>query len=224
MFLVVALLAAFGCVAATKPIPSTTTCGRQVALSSEACRGRNSFGGPQVVFPVQGEVGAPGREVSESDWPDEVRHGSVLASKGGYRRTGWNNSCGRPFLSERIGAGSQGQLTALTSALSRRCSRCLEESGSADIRWYCWTSRQQVHRADRPGDHAAGRQRHHPRPGHHLHHEERRRWQTPSCQHSPVLVDDLDVVMGLSPVVPDEQHPLLLPVVHGEPARNLAAT
>jgi hypothetical protein len=52
------------------------------------------------------------------------------------------------------------------------------------------------------------------------------RWPagTPARQHLPTVVDDLDVVMGLGPVIPDEQHPLLLPVVHGEPARNLAAT
>ena len=37
-----------------------------------------------------------------------------------------------------------------------------------------------------------------------------RRWQTPSCQHSPVLVDDLDVVMGLGPIIANKDHLLLL--------------
>jgi hypothetical protein len=34
--------------------------------------------------------------------------------------------------------------------------------------------------------------------------------QPPLGQPPPVLVEDLDVVMGLGPVISDEQHPLLL--------------
>ena len=48
--------------------------------------------------------------------------------------------------------------------------------------------------------------------------------QVPARQHLPVLVHDLDIVMGLGPVIPNEQHAHLPPVEHGEPARNLAAT